>query len=155
MVAYNKSDLIPPGTKVKVAPWTAPYAGWIGTVVEPRPGELTRSTVNPKRTITRVQIPGRKGSFGFYTNNLERIEEVTNYNNLVGPKPEPVREPEHPTPWVRQGRVILDANGVQVLKVSKSSEYQSIPLDKAYKLTQALVDAVNGKFSKEDAPSPF
>lgn len=158
MVAYDKGDLIPVGTRVRVSPFASPYSGQYGVVVPNNVFDRKAwAGTRPRTRLTYVSLENSDKVFGYFTDNLERIEEMTNYNNLVGPKPEPVKEPDHPTPWRRQGRVIIDANGVQVLKVRESSEYETIPTEKAFRLASVLVDAVNALFpaSKEDAPSPF
>jgi hypothetical protein len=150
MTAYEKDALIPPGTRVKVIDG-APYGGQLGTVVQVPPLKSAWSMSLPDTRMTYVQIDGKRHPYGYFTFNLERIETVT---NLVGPKPEPVKEPTHPTPWKAQGKVILDANGVQVLKVQMRSEYNNIPLYVAVELADVITKAVN-KYFEKDTPSPF
>jgi hypothetical protein len=102
------------------------------------------------------------GTTAFVT-DVERIQEMAYVKNLVGPKPEPIQEPKHPTPWRYSGRRILDANGGVVFIVRQASRTESGPvfdidMSTAYELARVVTDAVNEKFAPakvQDSPSPF
>lgn len=162
MTRYDKADEIESGTKVLISK-PGPYGGKIGEVVETPFGRNSWSELDPAMRMTWVKIPGRATPFGFYTNNLERIEEMTYNKNLVGPKPEPVQEPKHPTPWRYSGRRILDANGGVVFIVRQTARTEAgmvldIDMSTVYELARVVTDAVNEKFAPskaQDSPSPF
>jgi len=100
---------------------------------------------------------GQSVGNGAYINNVERIEEMAYVKNLVGPKPEPVQEPKHPTPWASSGRDVRDANGNAVLRVTTRNTRDLVPMDQAYELARVIAEAVSEKFASkaEDSPSPF
>lgn len=105
--------------------------------------------------------PGRQANI----KNVERITEVSNHRyveNLVGPKPEPVEEPTHPTPWTNLGRRVLDSNGKVVLVVEKGNfnvgDYnKDLTMAPAYELARVIAEAVSEKYAMkvEDSKSPF
>jgi len=102
------------------------------------------------------------GPYGFFTDNLEGIEEMSYVKNLVGPKPEPVQEPKFPTPWTSDGSNVLDANRKVVLKVRTGGYIQSeyvkdLPMAERYELAKVIAAAVTQFYAKtvEDSKSPF
>lgn len=84
----------------------------------------------------------------------------TNYS-VVGPKPEPVPEPTHPTPWRTKGRRILDANGKVVFIVKQTSDTaEGLPHDigmtLSYELARVVAEAINAQYrTVESSKSPF
>lgn len=159
MVAYNKDEEIPLGTRVKVSETTAPHTGKLGTVVDAPPGRITWSTMKHNTRMTWVLVDGSTKPFGYYTYNLERIEDM-NTRNLVGPKPEPVQEPEFPTPWRADGANILDGNDKVVFRIQfggyRQGAYRSeLPVAVKYALAQEVVKAVNKLHQEADTKSPF
>lgn len=92
--------------------------------------------------------------------NVERIEEVSNVNAMVGPKPEPVSEPQFVTPFRSDGRAIVDANKRVVFRI-ESGDYmlgsapRQVLVHDAYRLADMVAEAMNEKFGKKEAPSPF
>lgn len=160
MIAYNKGDLIPEGTRVRVWPSTAPFSGLYGTVVPNGiMGRRVWSLTNPGTRLTYVKLDYRDTVFGCHTNNLERIEDM-NTRNLVGPKPEPVQEPDFPTPWRADGANVLDANDKVVFRIQFGGYHQDayrseLPVATKYALAQEVVKAVNKFHEKVDSSSPF
>lgn len=75
--------------------------------------------------------------------------------NLVGPKPKPLEEPEHPTPWSYSGNRIFDANAKHVMRVGKGDPYGTMSLQTATLLAAAIVEAINEKHKEEDGPAPW
>lgn len=142
-----------------------------------RTGALYTGTVVPKSAHhllgaeSRILIEtanGVKARPERYANikNVERITEVSNYRyveNLVGPKPKPVEEPTHPTPWTNSGRRVLDSNGKVVLVVEKGNfnvgDYnKDLNMAPAYELARVIAEAVSEKYAApkvEDSKSPF
>ena len=161
MVLYNKGDFIPIGTRVRVARHTAPYSGVEGTVVTAPAGKGYYAQLRTKTRITWVQLPTRNTPFGFYTDNLERIEDMQYGKNLVGPKPEPVKEPEFITPLRADGANVVDDNGKVVTRVQfggyvQGSYRSELPVATKYALAEIFAQAVNEKYGKvEDSKSPF
>lgn len=159
MGAYNKGDVIPEGTRVRVSPNTAPYSGKIGIVVSSEGRQVWASLKHATR-MTWVKVPGRESPFGFYTNNLERIEDMSK-SNLVGPKPEPVQEPEFVTPFRSDGANIIDANGKVVTRVQfggyiQGSYRSELPVQHKYRLAELFAKAVNELYKEGvDAPAPW
>lgn len=121
---------------------------------------------NTRIKVTKVkEVVGNRLSAPSYANiiNVKKVEENMSYvSNLVGPKPEPVQEPKHPTPWSASGRDIIDANGNRVLRIQFASAPDTrqdhlIPMAEAYELARVIKDSVNALHGKvvKDSPSPF
>jgi hypothetical protein len=160
MTRYDKADQVEPGTRVRVSSQVGiPDAGSFGTVVKRSPNRHEWSQYRDRTRMTWVQIDGRLKPFGYYTNNLERVEEMSYVKNLVGPKPEPVQEPKHPTPWTSKGRDVLDANGSVIFRVQHRGAYNNdVSMSEAYDLARIVAEAVTAKFAQakvQDSPSPF
>jgi hypothetical protein len=125
----------------------------------------TRATVHGADAMIKVtkveQGFGQPVGSEANISNVERIEEMTYVKNLVGPKPEPVQEPKHPTPWTFKGRDVLDANGKVIFRIQVRGMYNNnnndVPMADAYELATIVARSVNAKFGKkaEDSPSPF
>lgn len=113
------------------------------------------------RKMAIVQFDSDKCKMRCYVSNLERIE-MPYVKNLVGPKPEPVREPKFPTPWTSDGSNVLDANRKVVIKLRNGGyapgEFSSeLPMAERYELAQVIAKAVTEyyKTKAEDSQSPF
>lgn len=163
MVKYN--PLEPPiGTRVRYESLgNHPRNGKTGTVVS----SVRRSNLGPDvQGLVSVEFDHDSRTVGCYVHNLERItEEMTRYNkNLVGPKPKPVQEPEHPTPWRSVGRRVIDANDQVVFLVENgnfpneglSGGPKNLSMSRAYDLAAIVADGVNKLHEgTKDSPSPF
>lgn len=160
MVAYNKSEPIPRGTTVRVSSTAQPYGGLTGTVVAAPPGRVEWSATRPGVRLTWIQLEERKTPFGFYNDNLERIDTVKN-TNLIGPKPEPVEEPQFVTPFRSDGANVVDANDTVVFRIQvggyRQSAYRTdLPVRTRFELAQAAAEALTEKYGKvADSNSPF
>lgn len=128
-----------------------PLNGKTGHVVS---GARKSKRGNQVRNLVSVQFDDGR-VIGCYVSNLERINEVASTRNLVGPKPKPLEEPEHPTPWSYSGNLILDANRNKVMRVGKGDPYGTLSPTKATLLASAIVEAMNEKYKEEDAPAPW
>ena len=114
-------------------------------------------------TITDV-IKGKGQLVGTdaYVDQVERIEEMSQtpyVKNLVGPKPEPVQEPAHPTPWTSDGSNVLDANGTVVIRIVlggyRAGHRSELPIGHRYELARLIAEAVTEKFEAKVSQSPF
>lgn len=128
-------------------------------------GVVTRGTFNSyfgseaRILVTKVIKEGPQGggaSVGQHAGirNVERIKEVKS-GSLVGPKPKPPVEPEHPTPWSVSGNTLYDANGTVVFRIGNPAYANTMAPEKAKKLAIVVRDAVNEAYSVEDAPAPW
>lgn len=135
-------------------------ARYEGTVILPNYPKMASAEAVIK--ITKV-IDGFGQGVGSEANviNVERIE-MPYVKNLVGPKPEPVQEPQFPTPWTWEGSNILDANRKVVIKLRHGGHQlgefsQELPMAERYELAQIIAKAVNEfyKAKAEDSKSPF
>ena len=156
MVAYHKTAFIKPRTKVRILENTGRF-GEIGTVVSRPEGRIKWSTSRPDVRITWVQFEDLEGPIGYFTDDLERVEDMSS-TTLVGPKPEPAKEPQHPTPWKAEGRRILDANGREVFRIRSKAASDEVPMAVAYELARVVANAVSAKFAPaavKDSDSPF
>lgn len=118
------------------------------------------------RNISKERGTETGGNPGKYANinNVKKVETVLNHSDIVGPVPEPVKAPKHPTPWKQNGRDIVDANGRVVISLNRGnyvdSGFGSTHLDagSAFKLAKVISEAVNAHFGGgkvEDSKSPF
>jgi hypothetical protein len=104
-------------------------------------------------------------SIGTYAtlSNVTKVEQMKYVKNLVGPKPEPVEEPTHPTPWTSDGRNVLDANRNVVVRVqfggyNLNSYREEQPMPVAFELARTIAEAMNEKHAPAkvaDSASPF
>lgn len=105
---------------------------------------------------------GQKAGSEANIKNVKRSNEVAYVNNLVGPRPEPAKEPEFVTPFRADGRNVVDANGKVVFRVQfggyRTNGYrEELPMAKGYELARLAAEALSEKFAKpvEDSKSPF
>lgn len=163
MTVYAADYRVPVGTQVRVVGEGSSYGGQVGEVVNAPLGEKTWSSLRPGTRITWVDLPSRETPFGFYTNYLERYEDMTTKygSNLVGPKPEPVKEPEFVTPLRADGTNIVDANGKVVTRIqfggyTRGTYRSELPTATKYALAELFSKAVNETYGKkEEKTSPF
>lgn len=149
-VRYRDWSEPAPGTRVRYHREDRARNGQTGEVVKMVPvGYLDNS--NRKMALVKFDKDGMKTCC--YVSNLERINEVS--RELVGPKPKPLEEPEHPTPWSYTGNLLLDANGKKITRLAKGDPYNSLSLVKAELLAKVIVEAINEKYKVEDAPTPW
>lgn len=159
MPEFNVGDLVQ-GNGVSTG------ARYEGLVRRPSFLENGETYITITRNISRergTEVGGDPGKFASI-NNVKKVETVLKHSDLVGPVPEPVKAPKHPTPWKQSGRDIVDANGRVVVRLSQG-DYLDIGfggthLDdgSAFKLAEVISEAVNAHFggSKvEDSKSPF
>jgi hypothetical protein len=155
VVNFKPWESVEPDTRVRVNQTgnLANLNGKTGVVIR------TLTGGDPRRKRVVLYLDGRMTTS--YTSHLERIE-MAYVTNLVGPKPEPAKEPTHPTPWTSDGANIIDANGNVVTRVQfggyRQGSYRSEqPMATKYELARVIAEAVS-KFYEvkaEDAQSPF
>lgn len=159
-VRYKDWSEPPPGTRVKYvgdSSFTRNREGTTVGEVYPAPG------TGPARNLVRVKFDHPFGTVSRYVSNLERINEVPYANNLVGPKPEPVKEPKFVTPFRHDGRNIVDANRRVVLNIRYGGyildTYRTeLPMAEACELARLIAEALTEKFAPAkvaDSESPF
>lgn len=151
MAKYQPWETVPEGTRVRYDRDRPPsrYNGRLATVLEEppvQPGGLDRRMVFVQfDNGPRIRV---------YVHNLERIEDVAT-RKLVGPKPKPPLEPEHPTPWSYSQHTIHDANGNTVFRIGNPDRFTTMDMRKATLLAAAIVESMNEKHKEEDAQAPW
>lgn len=159
-VRYKDWSEPPIGTRVKYVLNGRGMTGWEGEVVGlpyTQPGRYEH------RNLVKIKFDDKPTPRACYVSNLERIEDmaVMRNSNLIGPKPEPVKEPKFVGPFRSIGRHVVDANSKVVVKVQfgghrEGGFSEQLPMDEAYDLATVIAEALTEKFSKkEDSSSPF
>lgn len=114
------------------------FRGRITRVPENRSDNYRMDEIVPSNSLMKIE-----GQIRLRESVLELVVETG--PALVGPKPEPVAGPKHPTPWTSVGRQVKDADGFTVFEVCGPMS----TTDEDYRLAQIVSDAVNAKFSVE------
>lgn len=137
-----------------------------GTVYEGVVLSLAQPGTNPKIRVTKIRTP-KVGSAiigrPVYITNMKKVENQMQYvKNLIGPKPEPVKEPKFTAPFRADGRNVLDSGGKVVVRVQfggyTTAAYRSeLPMAEAYELAGVIARALTEKYevTVKDSNSPF
>lgn len=152
MARYQPWEIVDIGTRVRYNRERPPsrYNGRLATVLEQGPS--TQGPVFKQRMVFVQFDNGPK--IRVYVHNLERIEDVAT-RKLVGPKPKPPLEPEHPTPWTYSQNTVHDANGNTVFRIANPDRFTTMEMRKGTLLAAAIVEAMNEKHKEEDASAPW
>jgi hypothetical protein len=119
------------------------FRGRITRVPENRGDNYRMDEIVPSNSLMKIE-----GQIRLRESVLELVVETG--PALVGPKPEPVAGPKHPTPWTSVGRQVKDADGFTVFEVCGPMS----TVDEDYRLAQIVSDAVNAKFGVETPATP-
>lgn len=160
-VRYKDWSEPPIGTQVRYILEGRGMTNWVGEVVGvpyTQPGRYEH------RNLVKVKFGGKPTPRACYVSNLERIEEVASNlytENLIGPKPEPVKDPKFVAPFQAKGPNVVDSNGRVVTKIQFGGHLvgqivADLSMQERYDLAKIFAEALNEKYAKKsDAPSPF